>query len=147
MKNIMANYLPSRVHTIQSFAVPNSEFSLELFVAPKPDLDAVRPNVDQVLAMNKSWVYYIELAVRGDDFSNFPTKSEIAGWLAAPLDPALIFFANYTTSVWDNRLKLFSVPALVSTGAWYDFCFLSVALLSPPSLSLPFPSSILLNSI
>eukprot|EP00026_Physarum_polycephalum_P004494 Phypoly_transcript_04515.p1 GENE.Phypoly_transcript_04515~~Phypoly_transcript_04515.p1 ORF type:complete len:550 (+),score=88.89 Phypoly_transcript_04515:275-1924(+) len=119
MKNIMANYLPSRVQTIQAFAVPNSEASFEIFVAPKPDLDAVRTSVDQVLAVNKTWVYYIELAVRGDGYSNFPTKSEIAGWLAAPMDPALVFFANYSTPDWDNRLELFTVPALVATGAWY----------------------------
>lgn len=94
MKSIITNQMPTRVQTIQSFAIPNSESSYEIFLAPKPDLDAVRPNVDAVIALNRSWVYYIELAVRTNDYSDVPKKAEIGSWLASPLDPALIFFAN-----------------------------------------------------
>lgn len=94
MKNIITNYIPSRVQTIQSFAIPNTEQFYEIFLAPKVELDKVRENVNQALAYNRTWVYYIELAVRTVDYSDVPSKTEIGSWLASPLDPALIFFTN-----------------------------------------------------
>eukprot|EP01127_Copromyxa_protea_P012466 TRINITY_DN3263_c0_g1_i1.p1 TRINITY_DN3263_c0_g1~~TRINITY_DN3263_c0_g1_i1.p1 ORF type:complete len:548 (+),score=100.68 TRINITY_DN3263_c0_g1_i1:29-1672(+) len=116
MRTFLDLHIPSKFQGLQSFVVPNTPLDLEIFVAPAADLDRVRASVDEVLASNQTYVYYLELQYRG---SNPSTVAEVAAMLPPGINPDLIFFSDYPTPVYDNRLKLFTVPALVANGAWY----------------------------
>jgi len=108
--------VPETFQTLQSFAIPNTELDLEIFVAPKSDLDTVRDSVYQVLAQNQTYVYYLEVVIRGP---NPLSKNQVGALLPQTMNSDLVFIANYSTADWDNRLNLFTVPALVANGAWY----------------------------
>eukprot|EP01117_Protostelium_nocturnum_P015300 TRINITY_DN5914_c0_g1_i2.p1 TRINITY_DN5914_c0_g1~~TRINITY_DN5914_c0_g1_i2.p1 ORF type:complete len:558 (-),score=152.78 TRINITY_DN5914_c0_g1_i2:208-1881(-) len=99
----------------QGFAVQNNRQSFRS-IAPPDQLDRVNKSLDAINANGKSYVYYLEFLIRGS--SNLPTLEQAKKFFGSLVNPDLVFFADYDTFNWDNRLELTAIPFLVSIGAW-----------------------------
>jgi len=94
--------------------------ALKIFVASKDQLDEYREEVNDILDLPQTYAYYLEITIRGE--SNFLSKSEL-GLLLFPtgLSDSPIFFSDESTSDFDNRVILFTVPALTANnGTWFN---------------------------
>jgi len=103
--------------TIQAFGVANDRVSISQSVAPEAQLAAVNNSVNRITANGKRYVYYLEFLVRGSG-NDLPTVPQVQRFFGNRVNPDLIFYTDYDTFSWDNRLEINTIPFLVSIGAW-----------------------------
>eukprot|EP01117_Protostelium_nocturnum_P005791 TRINITY_DN2086_c0_g2_i1.p1 TRINITY_DN2086_c0_g2~~TRINITY_DN2086_c0_g2_i1.p1 ORF type:complete len:561 (+),score=153.24 TRINITY_DN2086_c0_g2_i1:1595-3277(+) len=116
-RHIINNGLGRIADGVQGFGVSNDRASYASFVAPESDLTNSNASLNAILNNGKTYVYYLEFLSRGTG-DDLPTLAQVRLFFGSRVDPKLIFFTDYPTFDWDNRLELTVIPFLVAVGSW-----------------------------
>jgi len=116
-RHIINNGLGRLADGVQAFGVSNDRDSIVSFVAPESELTKVNASLSAITGNGKRYVYYLEFLARGTG-SDLPSLASARAFFGNKADPNLIFFTDYPTFNWDNRLELTVIPFLVAVGSW-----------------------------